>query len=122
VVIRQGEVYWLEHRDVLGSEQRGTRPHVVIQNDAVNRSAIRTVLVCPLTTNLRRAAGRGNVLLEAGEANLPRESVVNVSQIFAADKNRLAAKIGTLSTSRIVEIVSGINVIIVPREAEEPAI
>ena len=77
---------------------------------------IRTVLVCPLTTNLRRATAKGNVLLDENEADLDEQSVVNVSQTIGIDKTELGEYIGTLSKSRVREIVRGINIIITPSD------
>jgi mRNA interferase MazF len=85
-MICQGDLYWVDLGEPTGSEPGYLRPYVVIQNNALNSSRIKTVIVCALTSNLRRAAGQGNVLLEVGEANLPDQSVVNVSQIFTVDK------------------------------------
>jgi len=91
---------------------------VVIQNNVFNRSRIRTVVVCALTSNLKRAAAPGNVLLERGEANLPKQSVVNVSQIFTVDKSDLGEKVGTLSSQRVQEILDGIRLLTEPREPD----
>nr|WP_199315190.1 type II toxin-antitoxin system PemK/MazF family toxin [Planktothrix sp. FACHB-1355] len=71
MVIRQGDIYWIDLGQPMGSEPAYIRPYVVIQNDVLNSSQIRTVIVCALTTNLRRAGAIGNVLLELGEADLP---------------------------------------------------
>jgi mRNA interferase MazF len=73
---------------------------VVVQNDVFNRSAIATSVVCLITSNLSRAKAPGNVLLKKGEANLPKASVVNVSQILTVDKAELAESIGRLSDAR----------------------
>jgi mRNA interferase MazF len=59
-----------------GSSPGYRHPHVVIQNNVFNRSRINTVVVCALTSNLQRAAAPGNVLLEAGEADLPKQCLV----------------------------------------------
>lgn len=75
--------------DPKGSEPGYHRPHVVIQNNVFNRSRINTVIVCALTPNFRRAKAPANALLEKGEASLPKQSVVNVSQIFTIDKRDL---------------------------------
>ena len=99
-----------------GSEPGYRHPHVVIQNNVFNRSRINTVVVCALTSNLRRATAPGNVLLELGEANLPRQSVVNISQIFTVDKSQLGEKIGTLSARRVRDIHQGIRLLTGPRE------
>ena len=70
---------------------------MVVQNDVFNRSAIGTTVVCLITSNLKRAKAPGNVLLKKGEANLPKASVVNVSQILTVDKVELGESIGRLS-------------------------
>jgi mRNA interferase MazF len=84
----------------------------------MNRSSISTVIVCALTTNLRRAKAPGNVLLELGEADLPDQSVVNVSQVFTVDKSQLQEKIGTLSVDRVRQILDGIRLLTDPLEPE----
>ena len=61
----------------------------VVQNNVFNRSRINTVVVCALTSNLKRAYAPGDVLLECGKANLPKQSVVNVSQVFTVNKSQL---------------------------------
>lgn len=118
MVISQGDIYWIELEEPAGSEPGYRHPHVVVQNNLFNRSRIRTVLVCPLTSNLRRAAAPGNVLLEAKESNLPKQSVVNVSQLFTVDKAQLDEYVGTLSTKRLAEILDGIKLVIEPREVD----
>jgi len=116
MVIQQGDVFWVDLGDPGGSEPGYRHPHVVIQNNLFNESRIRTVIVCALTSNLRRAAAPGNVLLQPGEANLPRQSVVNVSQIFTVDKAQLSEKIGALTPARVREILDGIRLVLEPRE------
>jgi mRNA-degrading endonuclease toxin of MazEF toxin-antitoxin module len=74
LVIRQGDVYWLDQGVPFGSEPGLRRPWVVIQSDAFNRGNIRTVVACAVTSNLRLAAAPGNVALPAGQANLPRKA------------------------------------------------
>ncbi len=115
-MIRQGEIYWLDVGEPLGSAPGYRRPFVVIQNDVFNRSPINTVVVCALTSNLRRAEAPGNVLLQLKEAGLPRQSVVNVSQIYTVDKQELAKRIGSLSAQRVLEILAGIQSVLQPRE------
>ena len=119
MVINQGDVFWIEVGEPSGSEPGYRHPHVVIQNNVFNRSRINTVMVCVLTSNLRRAQAPGNVLLEREEANLPKQSVVNVSQIFTVDRTDLDEKIGTLSYRRVRQILDGISLVIEPREVDE---
>ncbi len=114
--IRQGDVYWVDLGEPSGSEPGCRHPCVVVQNDVFNQSRIRTVVVCALTSNLKRAEAPGNVLLEKGEANLPKQSVVNVSQIFTVDKTQLGDYIGALSPRRVRQILAGILLVLTPRE------
>lgn len=109
MVINQGDVFWIDLDDPSGSEPAYRHPHVVVQNNVFNRSRINTVIVCALTTNLKRARAPGNLLLKQGEANLPKQSVVNISQIFTVDKTQLSEKIGTLSAKRVREILNGMR-------------
>lgn len=118
MVIDQGDVYWIDLGEPAGSEPGYRHPHVVIQNNLFNRSRIDTVVVCALTSNLRRAEAPGNVLLEQGEANLPRQSVVNVSQIYTVDKRDLVEKMGSLSRRRVRQILAGVMLVIEPREVD----
>jgi mRNA interferase MazF len=99
-----------------GSEPGYLRPHVVVQNNAFNISRIRTVVVCGMTTNLRLANAPGNILLRQGEGNLPRRSIVNVSQLFTVDKSDLGEFIGRLSAKRVRDILHGIAFVLEPRE------
>jgi mRNA interferase MazF len=118
MVIRQGDIYWVNLGEPRGSAPGYRHPHVVVQNNLFNASRVSTVLVCPLTSNLRRAGAPGNVLLEKREAGLPKQSVVNVSQVFTVDRSQLGDYIGTLSLRRVREIVSGIELVIEPREVD----
>ena len=112
--IRQGDVFWVDVEEPWGSEPGYRRPYVVIQNNLFNNSSIDTVVVCALTTNRKRARAPENVLLKKGEANLPKQSIVNVSQIFTVDKRDLVEKIGVLSSQRIRQILHGIRMLTEP--------
>lgn len=116
MVIKQGDIFWVDLGQPSGSAPGFKHPHVVIQNNIFNQSRINTVVVCALTSNLKRAKAPGNVLLTKGEANLSKESVVNISQIITVDKSDLIKKIGSLSSSRIKQIIEGIELLIEPRE------
>ena len=119
MVINQGDVFWVDLGEPSGSEPGYRHPHVVIQNNVFNRSRIGTAVVCALTSNLRRAEAPGNVLLEKGEANLPKQSVVNVSQIFTVDKRDLDERIGMLSHQRVGQILDGVRLVLEPRDVDE---
>jgi mRNA interferase MazF len=107
--INRGDVFWIGPDDARGPAPRYAHPHVVVQDDVFNHARITTVVVCALTSNLHRAQEPGNVLLELGEGNLPEQSVVVVSQISSADKDRLGDRIGSLSEARVDQIVAGLR-------------
>jgi mRNA interferase MazF len=102
-----GDVFWVEPA-VSDEVANLPHPHVVVSPDVFNRSRIATVVVCALTSNLQRAAEPGNVLLDDGEGNLPKRSVVVVSQISSIDKSRLGAKLGRLSAERVERVLDGL--------------
>ena len=114
--IEQGEIYWIDLGEPSGSKPGYLHPHVVIQNNLFNASKINTVVVCVLTSNIKRAQAPGNVLLNKGEANLPKKSVVNISQIYTVNKSDLTEKIGKVSEKRFSEILAGIKLLTEPRE------
>jgi len=109
MIINQGDIYWVPLEEPDGAEPDYIHPHVVVQDNVFNRSRITTVVVCALTSNIKRAKAPGNVLLEAGEANLPRQSVVVVSQVSSVHKTQLGEYIGTLNQQRIDQILAGMR-------------
>ena len=116
MVIKQGEIYWVDLGTPHGSEPGYRHPHVVIQNNLFNASRLNTVTVCSLTSNLKRGLSPGNVTLKKGEANLPKKSVVNITQIYTVNKTDLTEKIGQVSPERLREILSGVQLFLEPRE------
>jgi len=116
MVIRQGEVYWVDLGEPSGSEPGCRHPHIVIQNNIFNSSNINTVVVCSLTSNFKRAKSPGNVVLNKGEANLYKKSVVNISQIYTVNKSDLVEKIGQVSEGKLSQILDGIKLLIEPME------
>lgn len=116
MVIRQGEIYWVDLGEPKGSEPGYRHPHIVIQNNIFNISKINTVVVCILTSNLMRAKSPGNVLLDRGEANLLKESVINISQIYTVNKYDLIEKIGQVSEEKFQQILDGLKLLIEPQE------
>jgi mRNA interferase MazF len=109
MTIHQGGIYWIPLPDPVPSGSGIVHPHVVIQDDIINNSRIQTVVVCGLTTNMKRVDYPGNILLEAGEANLPKQSIVAVSQISTVAKADIGAYIGTLSAERVAQIFAGMK-------------
>jgi mRNA interferase MazF len=85
---------------------------VIVQHDRFNRSAIQTTVIAAITSNQRLAAMPGNVRLRRGEANLPRPSVVNVSQIRTVNRDRLTEKVGDLTPVRVREVLIGLGLLL----------
>ena len=112
MVVAQGEVFWADLPTPEGSEAGFRRPVVVVQGDAFNRSAIRTVVCIPLTSNLRWAEAPGNVLLTKRETGLSKDSVANVSQLITIDREFLARRSGKLSARRLAQLLAGIDVVL----------
>lgn len=106
--VRQGDIFWAAPGGPQDTAPGIAHPHVVVQDDLFNRSRISSVVVCALTTNRKRASLPGNVLLEPGEANLPVQSVVEVTKLSTVEKERLGDYIGSLSRLRIEQILAGI--------------
>ena len=115
-MIKQGDVFWVELGEPRGSEPAYRHPYIIIQNDVFNASRINTTIGMALTSNLSLASIPGNVQLLKGEANLPKASVVNASQVITLDKSDLKEKIGHVSKSRLTEILRGLHLVTDPRE------
>lgn len=113
---KQGDIFWIDFGIPKGSGPGYRHPHVVIQNNVFNQSRINTVVVCAITSNMKRAEAPGNVLLAKGEGNLQKDSVVNISQVVTVDKVDLIEKIGSLSPSRTKEIIQGVKLLLEPRD------
>ena len=112
MVISQGDVWWADLGELVGSEPGFRRPIIVVQGDSFNRSALRTVVAVPLTSNLRWAAAPGNVRLAARSTGLPRDSVANVSQLVALDRSILIERVGRLSSSKLELVLAGIDTVL----------
>ncbi len=116
MAVNQGDIYWVQLGEPRGSEPAYKHPHVVIQNNAFNFSNINTVVLCALTTNLKRASSPGNLILKKNEGGLPKKSVINISQIITVNKSDLKEKIGRLSKSRVEEIIEGLELLLKPKD------
>jgi mRNA interferase MazF len=119
VVISQGDIYWADLGESIGSSSDFRRPVLVIQNDLFNHSRIGTVVVCAITSNLDRAKSPGNVRISKRESKLRVDSVINVSQIFTLSKIDLLEKISAISAKRVREILDGVALLLEPMEVRD---
>ncbi|MCP4359588.1 MAG: type II toxin-antitoxin system PemK/MazF family toxin [Chloroflexi bacterium] len=109
--MQQGEIWWADLSEPSGSGPSFRRPVLVIQGNPFNESRISTVVCIPLTSNLKWATAPGNILLKKMVTGLAKDSVANVSQIIALDKDDFTEKSGQVSQSYIKQIFHGLDVL-----------
>ena len=107
--MKRGDVWWADLGEPLGSGPGYRHPVIVISTNPFNESRISTVIVVIITSNLRLAAAPGNVRLDAREAGISKESVVNVSQVLTLDKGRMIERIVHLPGDRMAEVEDGLR-------------
>jgi mRNA interferase MazF len=112
MVIAQGEVWWADLPDPVGSGPGFRRPVVVVQGEALNRSRLATAVCVPLTSNLGWAEAPGNVRLPARTTGLPRDSVANVSQLVTLDRTLLTERAGQVSRKQLELVLGGIDLVL----------
>lgn len=110
--MRRGEVWWANLPDPAGSAPGYRRPVLIIQSDAFTASAIKTVAILAITSNLRLANSPGNLLIPPKQSGLPRDSVVNVSQILTIDKTALIERVGVLSSRLMEQVEEGLRLVL----------
>jgi len=110
-VIEKGELYWVDFGFTGDAEPGYRRPALIVQADSFNLSAIPSVMVAPLSTNLKLAKAPGNVMLKEKETGLPKDSVVVVSQIVSIRKGRLEDRIETIDPSLLLLVDNGIRIL-----------
>ena len=101
--IRRGEIYYADLSPVVGSEQGGVRPVLILQNDIGNKYSP-TVIVSAITSQLGKAKLPTHIELPADRYNLPKNSVALLEQIRTLDKRRLQEKVTTLSPDKMKEV------------------
>jgi mRNA interferase MazF len=110
--LAQGQVWWAELPTPVGSGPGFRLPVLVIQGNAFDRSRIGSVVVVPLTRNLRLVGAPGNVLLTAQQTGLPEDSVANVSQIATIDRDLLDEVVGQVSGRLIEVVLAGVDIVL----------
>jgi mRNA interferase MazF len=110
--IQRGEIWWADLPEPRRSEPGYRRPVLVVQANSFNRSRIQTVIVAVITSNTELADAPGNVLLPAELTGLPRDSVVNVSQLPTLDRGFLTEPAGALSTRLQVSVDGGLRTVL----------
>ena len=102
-LVKRGDIYFADLSPVVGSEQGGVRPVLVIQNDVGNKYSP-TVIVSAITSQLTKAKLPTHIELSSADYHLPKNSVVLLEQIRTLDKRRLKEKITVIDDSKMKEI------------------
>jgi mRNA interferase MazF len=111
-MVKRGQIWWAELPEPQASEPGYRRPVLIIQANEFNNSRICTVIVTAITSNLRLAEAPGNVLLPRAQSSLPKDSVINVSQILTLDRSFLTEQINALSTSVMRQTDEGLRLVL----------
>ena len=112
MILGQGEIWWADLGEPMGSAPGFRRPVLVVQGDAFNRSRLATVACVPLTSHLQWARAPGNVLLHSSATGLPRDSVANVPHMVTLDRDALTHRVGKLSPEKLRLVLAGIDVVL----------
>lgn len=107
--IKRGDLFYADLSPVVGSEQGGTRPVVVVQNDVGNKYSP-TIIVAAITSQVNKARLPTHVNIDSSSRELPRNSVVLLEQIRTIDKKRLRDKIGRLDETTMEHIDKSIQI------------
>lgn len=110
--MQRGEIWWASLPDPVASIPGYRRPVLIIQSNAFNASAIKTVAILSITSNLLLANAPGNVLITPQQSGLPRDSVINVSQILTVDKTALTERVGVLSARQMEQVEAGLRLVL----------
>ncbi len=112
MVIKRGQIWWAELPEPIESGPGYRRPLLIIQSNSFNKSKINTIIAAVITSNIRLSAAPGNIVLSTQKSKLPKESVINVSQLITIDKSFLTEKINTLSNSIMANVDEGVRLVL----------
>jgi mRNA interferase MazF len=108
----RGEIWWADFGLPFGSEAGFRRPVLIVQDDAFNESRIRTIVVLPLTTNLRLLDAPGNVLVNKKEAKMSEDSVILVAQLYALDRQKFIERISKVKRVTMEKVENGMMLVL----------
>lgn len=98
IIVKRGDIYYADLSPVVGSEQGGIRPVIVVQNDIGNKYSP-TIIVCAITSQINKAKLPTHIEVKAGNFGLAKDSVILLEQIRTIDKRRLKEKVGRCDDS-----------------------
>lgn len=109
MLIKRGDIYYADLSPVVGSEQGGVRPVLIVQNDVGNKFSP-TVIAAAITSQQDKNSLPTHIEVDAGSCGLSKDSVVLLEQVRTIDKKRLREKMGTLSQPQMNEINQALSV------------
>lgn len=107
--IKRGDIYFAQLNPVIGSEQGGTRPVLIIQNDIGNQYSP-TTIVAAITSQIFKAKLPTHVEVSAGQSGLERDSVILLEQIRTIDKSRLKHKVAVLEEEIMNQVSKALSI------------
>ena len=108
----RGEIWWANLSTPKSSEQGYKRPVLIIQADSFNKSKLNTIICAVITSNITLSKAPGNIRLTKSESKLPKESVINISQIITIDKSLLKKYVSSINETIIKKVESGIKIVL----------
>ncbi len=109
MIVRRGDIYYADLSPVVGSEQGGVRPVLIVQNDIGNRFSP-TVIAAAITSQRAKAKLPTHIMLNADKTGLARDSIVLLEQIRTIDKHRLKERMGRLDNRAMSEVDQALSI------------
>ncbi|MCH5186931.1 MAG: type II toxin-antitoxin system PemK/MazF family toxin [Oscillospiraceae bacterium] len=109
MIVKRGDIFYADLSPVVGSEQGGIRPVLVVQNDVGNKYSP-TVIAAAITSRINKAKLPTHIEIEAADYGLQKDSVVLLEQIRTIDKKRLREKIGRLDEIQMIKVNDAISI------------
>ncbi len=109
MVVKRGDIFYADLSPVIGSEQGGTRPVLIVQNDVGNKFSP-TVIIAAITSQINKAKMPTHIEISANDFGLAKDSVILLEQIRTIDKRRLKEKIGRLSDELLLSVDEALGI------------
>lgn len=109
MIVKRGDIYYADLSPVIGSEQGGVRPVLVVQNDVGNKYSP-TIIAAAITSQINKAKLPTHIEISAEEYGLSKDSVILLEQIRTIDKRRLREKIGHLDETLMEQVGEAIHI------------
>ena len=109
MIVKRGDIYYADLSPVIGSEQGGIRPVLIVQNDVGNKYSP-TVIVAAITSQINKATLPTHIEIDAKEYGLIKDSVILAEQVRTVDKRRLREKIGRLDKNLMDKVNDALSI------------